>query len=156
MKELKKKYETVLTRELFESCAPFWLRYGRDPIYGGVANCLDREGRLYSTDKSVWMQGRTAYTYSYLYNTFEKKPEWLAFAADCLGFLKAHCFDEDGRMFFTVTQDGRPLRKRRYWFSDTYADIAKQVGLTEKNVSVRLTRLRKDLREYLIEREVLL
>ena len=120
MKELKKKYEAVFERELFESCAPFWLRHGRDPIYGGVANCLDREGRLYSTDKSVWMQGRTAYTYSHLYNTFEKNPEWLAFAADCLGFLKAHCFDEDGRMFFTVTQDGRPLRKRRYWFSESF------------------------------------
>jgi len=44
---------------------------------------------------------------------------------------------------------------RRYWFSDTYADIAKMVGLTEKNVSVRLTRIRKQLRKYLIEREVL-
>lgn len=45
---------------------------------------------------------------------------------------------------------------RRYWFSDTYSDIAKQVGLTEKNISVRLTRIRKELREYLFEREVLL
>ena len=44
---------------------------------------------------------------------------------------------------------------RIYWFSDSYADIAKHTGMTEKNVSVRLIRTRKQLREYLIEKEVL-
>ena len=56
----------------------------------------------------------------------------------------------------SLSQENRVIFLRRYWFSDTYADIAKKVGLTEKNVSVRLTRLRKELREYLLEREVLL
>lgn len=56
----------------------------------------------------------------------------------------------------SLSKENRVIFLRRYWFSDTYADIAKQVGLTEKNVSVRLTRLRKELREYLLEREVLL
>ena len=60
-----------------------------------------------------------------------------------------------GSFLNSLTAENRVIFLRRYWFSDTYADIAKQVGLTEKNVSVRLTRLRKDLREYLIEREVL-
>ena len=55
-----------------------------------------------------------------------------------------------------LSKENRVIFLRRYWFSDTYADIAKQVGMTEKNVSVRLTRIRKELREYLIEREVLL
>ena len=45
---------------------------------------------------------------------------------------------------------------RRYWFLDTYAEIAKRVGLSEKNVSVRLTRIRQQLKEYLMEREVFL
>lgn len=44
---------------------------------------------------------------------------------------------------------------RRYWFSDSYKDIAERVGLIEKNISVRLTRIRKQMRNYLIEREVL-
>jgi RNA polymerase sigma-70 factor (ECF subfamily) len=44
---------------------------------------------------------------------------------------------------------------RRYAFSDTYADIARLMGISEKNVSVRLTRIRKHLRAYLREREVL-
>ena len=56
----------------------------------------------------------------------------------------------------SLSKENRVIFLRRYWFSDTYADIAIQVGLTEKNVSVRLTRIRKELREYLLEREVLL
>ena len=56
----------------------------------------------------------------------------------------------------TLSEENRVIFLRRYWFFDTYFDIAKQVGLTEKNVSVRLTRLRKELREYLIEREVII
>ncbi len=56
----------------------------------------------------------------------------------------------------SLTRENRVIFLRRYWFSDSYADIARQVGISEKNVSVRLTRLRKDLRKYLKEREVLL
>lgn len=55
----------------------------------------------------------------------------------------------------TLTQENRVIFMRRYWFSDTYTDIAERVGLTEKNVSVRLTRIRKQMRDYLAEREVL-
>ena len=56
----------------------------------------------------------------------------------------------------SLSKENRVIFLRRYWFFDTYTDIAKQVGLTEKNVSVRLTRIRKELRNYLLEREVLL
>lgn len=55
----------------------------------------------------------------------------------------------------TLSHENRIIFLRRYWFFDTYADIARRVGLTKKNVSVRLTRIRKELRKYLIEREVL-
>ncbi len=55
-----------------------------------------------------------------------------------------------------LSQKNRVIFLRRYWFSDTYAEIANRVGLSEKNISVRLTRIRKELRKYLIEREVLL
>ena len=55
----------------------------------------------------------------------------------------------------TLSAENRVIFMRRYWFSDTYSDIAQRVGLTEKNVSVRLTRTRKQMREYLLERGVL-
>ena len=38
--------------------ADFWLKNGMDAEHGGIYTCLDRKGRIYSTDKSVWMQGR--------------------------------------------------------------------------------------------------
>lgn len=55
----------------------------------------------------------------------------------------------------TLTVENRVLFLRRYWFSEPYADIAGRVGMTEKNVSVRLTRIRRKMKQYLIEREVL-
>lgn len=54
----------------------------------------------------------------------------------------------------TLTVENRVIFMRRYWFSDSCKDIAEFVGLTEKNISVRLTRIRKKMKQYLIEREV--
>lgn len=54
----------------------------------------------------------------------------------------------------TLTLENRVIFMRRYWFSDSYKDIAEFVGLSEKNVSVRLTRIREKMKQYLIEREV--
>lgn len=51
--------------------------------------------------------------------------------------------------------ENRVIFVRRYWFSDSYNDIAELVGMTEKNVSVRLVRIREKLKRYLIERGVI-
>ena len=56
----------------------------------------------------------------------------------------------------TLTHENRVIFMRRYWFSDSYRDIAEFVGLSEKNVSVRLTRIRGKMKQYLIEREELI
>lgn len=119
-----KKYYDKFRRELLNSCVPFWLEHAQDTQYGGVLNCLDRFGDVYSDDKSVWMQGRAGWMFSYIYNHIEKKEEYLTFAKSCIDFATNHCIDADGRMFFTVTRDGRPLRKRRYWFSEAFYIMA--------------------------------
>ena len=54
----------------------------------------------------------------------------------------------------TLTTENRVIFMRRYWFSDSCKDIAEFVGLSEKNISVRLTRTRKKMKDYLAEREV--
>ena len=54
----------------------------------------------------------------------------------------------------TLSPENRVLLMRRYWFSDSYGEIAARTGLSEKNVSVRLTRIRKQLRNYFEERGV--
>jgi len=55
----------------------------------------------------------------------------------------------------SLSATNRVIFLRRYWFADTYSDIAKRVGITEKNVSVRLTRTRKEMQKYLLEKGVL-
>ena len=55
----------------------------------------------------------------------------------------------------TLTLENRVIFMRRYWFSDSYKEIAEFVGLSEKNISVRLTRIREKMKKYLLEREVL-
>ena len=54
----------------------------------------------------------------------------------------------------TLSVENRVIFMRRYWFSDSCKDIAEFVGLTEKNISVRLTRIRQKMKSYLAEREV--
>ena len=54
----------------------------------------------------------------------------------------------------TLTVENRIIFMRRYAYLDAYSDIAARVGLSEKNMSVRLTRMRQKMKEYLIEREV--
>lgn len=112
----------------------FWLEHGMDKEHGGVYTCLDRTGKIYSTDKSVWMQGRCAWTFSHLARLYGQKPEWMAAAKSCLDFLEDHCINHDagGRLYFTVTADGRPLRQRRYCFSEGFYAIAnaEYYGLT--------------------------
>ena len=113
-------------REELDKCVHFWLKNGWDRVNGGVYTCLDRWGKVYSTDKSVWMQGRCAWTFSYLCKVYGVKQEWLDFAKSCLDFLEDHCIDrtKGNRMYFVVTADGKPLRQRRYFHSEGFYAIA--------------------------------
>lgn len=51
----------------------------------------------------------------------------------------------------TLTMENRAIFVRRYWFSDSCRDIAGFVGLSEKNISVRLTRIRQKMKRHLAE-----
>lgn len=109
---------------LLNDSIPFWMTHGVDPQFGGIMTCLDRDGSVLDTDKGVWQQGRFAWMLGYLYNRVQPRPEWLSAAENTLNFIRRHCFDTDGRMFFHVTRDGIPIRKRRYCFSEAFASIA--------------------------------
>ncbi len=113
-------------RAELEKCTAFWLKNGMDKENGGVYTCLDRTGRVYSTDKSVWMQGRCAWTFSFLCARYGARKEWLDAASSCLDFLEKYCLNKsaDDRMYFTVTADGKPLRQRRYFYSETFYSMA--------------------------------
>ncbi len=110
--------------ELTDNILPFWLKYGLDRENGGVYTCLDRDGTLMDTTKSVWFQGRFGFIAAFAYNHIAQNPEWLAASKSCIDFIDAHCIDTDGHFFFEVMADGTPLRKRRYVFSEGFAAIA--------------------------------
>lgn len=113
-------------QQQLQICTEFWLKNGMDHKYGGVYTCLDRKGEIYSTDKSVWMQGRCGWIFAYLCHMYGSRPEWLEASRSCLDFLEDHCINHEagGRMYFTVTEDGRPLRQRRYYFSEAFYAMA--------------------------------
>ena len=103
---------------------PFWMKYGLDRKHGGVYTCLNRDGSLMDTTKSVWFQGRFGFIAASAYNNIERNEEWLAASKSCIDFILNHCTDENGRMYFEVKEDGTPLRMRRYLFSECFAIIA--------------------------------
>lgn len=122
--EYLKTWADSYKHDLTADILPFWLANGLDRKHGGVYTCLDREGRLMDSTKSVWFQGRFGFVAAYAYNQVERNPEWLEASKSCIDFIEAHCADADGHMYFEVAADGTPLRKRRYVFSECFAAIA--------------------------------
>ena len=118
------KWKDHYLSDLTTNILPFWLKNGIDEENGGIYTCLDREGKLFDSTKSVWFQGRAGFIFAYAYNNIKNDEEYLSASKSCIDFIEKHCFDTDGRMFFEVTADGKPLRKRRYVFSECFAIIA--------------------------------
>lgn len=109
---------------LLQDTLPFWIPRCVDEEFGGFMFCLDHDGALFDTDKGMWQQGRFTWLLAHLFNTVEPRTEWLDLARHGVAFIRKHGFDADGRMFFHVTRDGRPVRKRRYLFTETFGVIA--------------------------------
>ena len=56
----------------------------------------------------------------------------------------------------SLSKEDRVIFVKRYWFCEPYSAISSATGLSEKNVSVRLTRLRKNLKRFLEKEGVLI
>ncbi|MBN3662231.1 MAG: N-acylglucosamine 2-epimerase, partial [Ornithobacterium rhinotracheale] len=148
LKDWQKSYREQLTQDIL----PFWLKNGIDRKHGGLYTCLNQDGSLMDTTKSVWFQGRFGFIAAMAYNQIEPNPEYLAASKTCVEFLENHCFDTDGRMFFEVTEDGRPLRKRRYVFSESFAAIAfaeYAIASGEKKYAEKALHLFKEMQRFL-------
>ncbi|MRJ08497.1 N-acylglucosamine 2-epimerase [Ornithobacterium rhinotracheale] len=148
LNDWQKSYKEQLTRDIL----PFWLNNGIDHKHGGLYTCLNQDGSLMDTTKSVWFQGRFGFIAAMAYNQIEPNPEYLAASKTCVEFLENHCFDTDGRMFFEVTEDGRPLRKRRYVFSESFAAIAfaeYAIASGEKKYAEKALHLFKEMQRFL-------
>lgn len=121
----QQRFAQTYREGLFHDVLPFWLEHGVDRELGGIMGSLDRDGTVVDTDKGIWQQGRFTWLLGKLFNHVERNEEWLEIAKRNLDFLDEFGFDPvDGRMWFHVTKEGRPIRKRRYAFSESFAAIA--------------------------------
>lgn len=118
--ELAQKYKS----ELLEKVIPFWLEHSKDKAFGGYFTCLDREGKVFDTDKFVWLQAREVWMFSSLYNNVAQKTEWLEMAIHGADFLKKHAKDADGNWYFSLNREGKPLIQPYNIFSDCFACMA--------------------------------
>ena len=91
------------------------------------------------------MQGRCGWIFAFLCANYGKRPEWLEASRSCLDFLEEHCVNHEagGRLYFTVTGDGKPLRQRRYCHSENFYTMANAEYYAQTGDTVRIERARR-------------
>ena len=119
-KVLAELYKNALLNDVL----PFWEKHSLDWQSGGYFTCLDREGKVYDTDKFIWLQNRQVWTFSMLCNQLEKRANWLKIASNGAHFLAQHGRDTDGNWYFALTREGKPLVQPYNIFSDCFAAMA--------------------------------
>jgi len=120
--------------ELLEQVVPFWTNHSLDHQHGGYFTCLDQRGRVYDTDKFVWLQARQVWLFSMLYAEEGKKQEYLDVAKQGAVFLSKHGHDGSFDWYFSLTQQGKPLIQPYNIFSNTFAAMAfGKLGLLLEN-----------------------
>lgn len=117
---------------LLNDVIPFWMQHSIDEDDGGYFTCLDRQGRVFDTDKFVWLQGRQIWTFSMLCNHWPEiaspdiassvtSAELLDVAAHGAKFLREKGRDGEGNWYFSLDRHGRPLVQPYNVFSDCFA-----------------------------------
>lgn len=112
------------SKALYDDVLPFWMKFSPDNEFGGYFTCLDRQGKVYDTDKFVWLQGREVWMFSHFFNNVGKRQEWLDMALLGAGFLEKHGHDSEGNFYFSLTREGKPLVQPYNIFSDCFAVMA--------------------------------
>jgi len=123
-KELQELYWNALTKDVI----PFWIKNSPDYEHGGYFTCLDTQGKVFDTDKFIWLQAREVWMFSKFYNCIshdeEQRREWLKLAKLGADFLKEKGKDDSGSFYFSVERTGKPLIAPYNIFSDCFAAMA--------------------------------
>ena len=109
---------------LLDNVIPFWSNNSLDRQNGGYFTCIDSSGKVYDTDKFIWLQNRQIWTYSMFYNRLSQQQEWLDIAKHGADFLAKHGRDADGNWYFALNKLGQPLVQPYNIFSDCFAAMA--------------------------------
>ncbi len=123
----KNKYSELAAfykNALLDNVLNFWTKNSLDKEYGGYFTCLDREGKVYDTDKFVWLQCRQVWLFSALYNRMEKNSKWLDIAKLGADFLAKKGMDKNDDWYFSLDRTGKPLIAPYNIFSDCFAAMA--------------------------------
>src|SRR5690606_9127729 len=120
MKPQSRLYKDALLNNII----PFWEKHSLDHENGGYFTCLDREGRVYDTDKFMWLQGRQAWMFATLYNQVEPRKKWLEIDKSGVDFIRDKGMDAHGNVYFSLTDNGQPLVQPYNIFSDCFAAMA--------------------------------
>jgi len=106
---------------LLDDIVPFWLEHGIDWQCGGVLSCMDDYGAVLSTDKYIWSQARSVWTFSALYNRLAKNELFLKVAANSVRFLLDHGRDSEGRWVYHTDRAGNVIEGAISIYSDCFA-----------------------------------
>ncbi|GJM27450.1 MAG: N-acylglucosamine 2-epimerase [Cyclobacteriaceae bacterium] len=120
LRELSELYKN----ELLSNVIPFWMKNSVDKECGGYFTCLTRDGKVFDSDKFIWMQGRQVWLFSMLYNRLEQRQEWLDMAIHGGEFLKKYGHDGKLNWYFSLTRKGEPLVDPYNIFSYAFAAMA--------------------------------
>jgi N-acylglucosamine 2-epimerase len=152
MKNVLHKYAQQYKEELLQNILPFWLANSKDEKNGGYFTCLDRTGKVFDTDKFIWLQGREIWCFSYMYNNVEKKQEWLDMALHGAAFMEKYGRDKKGNWYFSLTADGKQLVQPYNIFSDCFATMA-FAALDKAQPTERYKKIALDTFENIIRRQ---
>lgn len=109
----------------------------------------------------VYKTGRNLALKRLRYNTAQRRSAYEIPLDDLAGCIPGPALEEtvDARelgraidaWLDTVSKESRAIFLRRYWFGDSVKEIGKHFGISENAVNVRLSRLRTQLKTYLIK-----
>ncbi|MCA5004388.1 AGE family epimerase/isomerase [Sphingobacterium bovistauri] len=119
MQHFAEKYKN----ELVQNVIPFWEKHSVDKECGGFFTCLERDGKVFDTDKFMWLQGRQIWTMSMLYDKLEARESWKEMAVHGADFILKNGRDAQGDWYFSLDRKGNPLVQPYNIFSDCFATM---------------------------------
>ena len=128
----KMDFEGILNRykvALFNRFLPNMDKFVVDHEFGGFMCWLNiATGKHENTNKKAWFEGRGIWTYSFLYNNFEKNPRYLEIARKAKDFILKLLPADDKFYPGMYTREGVPLSKEE---GDIYGNLFVAEGLAE-------------------------
>jgi mannose/cellobiose epimerase-like protein (N-acyl-D-glucosamine 2-epimerase family) len=114
--------------EMFNRFVSNMDQYVIDHKLGGFMTSIDiTNGKQVNSNKTAWYEGRGLWTYSFLYNNFEKNAKFLEIATKSKDFILKHLPKDEKFFTSSYTNDGKPLSGP----GDIYSSLFIAEGLAE-------------------------